>query len=1529
MNIYNNANSLNLDNYFFNTKPEFNNSNLVDFNSIKQNNSFLNNNLNFKISDNSIYSNYFSTFNYSKHLSFNKLYIPKPFNASHSNIYNGLPWFLDYVHLSFWFFFISTVISILFIIYFFNFIWNNQENKYPIRETRGFSRAQTGDTMTAIIPMTWSITMLLHASTHSNNFDENVTGTQFCLTVIAYQWGWNYYYPKDIIDIFNKMPIKVGHGGIDYYSTFDDYYKRLLDVSRNQLLNKNFLLGIGSSKIGKNNIQTFQSLFFKPYGSKGNLEIPSVLFFNINNKKNNYKIDLLDLEIKKYIQKIEESSVNYMYNDNDSLYTNYININNLNNLNQNFYFYLLNSSFNVLNFYKNLKYYFFFKNFESNYFFYNIINFSEILNKSSLNNILCKKFFNSNNISKYKSIDSHRNKNTFFSNSNKLYLTYRAILNEYKKPLDKNFINLMNEIVDRQNILNYVRKKFNDSVNIQRYMLNQINSFDDFDFYILRHVYSFNIAINQWIIDNDYIFNFSNKYNINSNNVDQFLWVNSLKFNKINFDFKSLIHYNKNKNLNFNDFFQNTYFLFNNNLNVFNFKKIFQSFLYLSEDNSYNFYNNSILTFEDFGFINTSTLKELLYKNTIYSDFYIFNVLKFFKVYNDFFFFNKKFLFNINNYSINYKFWELDSNLFLIQNNIFNNNVFNINNVFSLDNNFIYFWPSFTLNLLKNWKYFSIHNNSLPNLLKYKHYSIKNNFFMPNLLFYRKCWRSFFFKLFNRNKYQDVYFCDFENNIFNFKKVYFISNELKLSNKITTLRFNIFKFTMLNYIIFNKIYLYNINNSLFNKNSKLLLNKSILNDLLMFNNNLNFLFLYLLNYNIKSRLFEIKFIANNLILDFNEKNVLKKVNNMFLNFDTILLNNLNISFWDIFFNKNFNNSILYFDKPIRIGLKFNDPYDFNFKLNNDISNIYYVNKYLVTWQLSWSNYVKNFSLPSYKFFKGSVDKKNFSSFSNTKNLNNSFDDDLKFQNYKLPILKNYKNIKRKDFSYWKNSDIYKKYDNSVSSYQNIIDFEKFNFFKNYISYLPNVNDDIDVNFLLKYLTFDINTSRRNDHNTKFRVFWGPLFTKYIKKLYYTNRIDNNLLTSLNIKNINFFKSFNLNLLKFDSFYLQNYSFQKNYFLINLKVINKNASLKINFLKNNFFWNFNYLRINSILEIKNLKILLNNTYPNDTLYSFDYFFYENNYFNYFLFNNNFLNYWSFFWFFKDNLHNFSNKIFFNKNFKDNLSIINKAYLILSFKDKEFKNLYLKNNNYFNINNNLFIDDFSSIFNLYQNFFDIKKNTILNNDNLKLHLFSDLNMFKYLNNYSVFDNKLLNNIKSLYYDYYLLQLQKSDKYRFNFKEINNNISNIKRLRVSKGICLPSDFNIHIICASKDVIHSWAIPGLGIKIDCIPGFNSHRKVLFRWRGLYWGQCMEVCGRYHHWMPILVRIVHKDLFLSWCLSFLRALHNKNYKYEKYYFDEILLLNFLADSSNSDILDNFFNTIQSKNNKELLLYFIESSIIN
>jgi heme/copper-type cytochrome/quinol oxidase subunit 2 len=114
---------------------------------------------------------------------------------------------------------------------------------------------------------------------------------------------------------------------------------------------------------------------------------------------------------------------------------------------------------------------------------------------------------------------------------------------------------------------------------------------------------------------------------------------------------------------------------------------------------------------------------------------------------------------------------------------------------------------------------------------------------------------------------------------------------------------------------------------------------------------------------------------------------------------------------------------------------------------------------------------------------------------------------------------------------------------------------------------------------------------------------------------------------------------------------------------------------------------------------------------------------------------------------------------------------------------------------------------------------------------------------------------------------------EKKRTGYAAIQPGVSNMRRLRVTQGIYLPADLPIHGIFGSKDVIHSWAIPGLGVKVDCIPGYSSHRRLFFRWRGLFWGQCMEVCGRYHHWMPLLVRIVHKDIFIIWCLTYLRLL--------------------------------------------------------
>jgi heme/copper-type cytochrome/quinol oxidase subunit 2 len=84
------------------------------------------------------------------------------------------------------------------------------------------------------------------------------------------------------------------------------------------------------------------------------------------------------------------------------------------------------------------------------------------------------------------------------------------------------------------------------------------------------------------------------------------------------------------------------------------------------------------------------------------------------------------------------------------------------------------------------------------------------------------------------------------------------------------------------------------------------------------------------------------------------------------------------------------------------------------------------------------------------------------------------------------------------------------------------------------------------------------------------------------------------------------------------------------------------------------------------------------------------------------------------------------------------------------------------------------------------------------------------------------------------------------------------------------MPTEIRLHILASSKDVIHSWAIPSAGVKIDCVPGYSSHRVSIFLTQGIFWGQCMEICGRYHHWMPIVVYFMKRDLFFLWCTHFI-----------------------------------------------------------
>ena len=86
------------------------------------------------------------------------------------------------------------------------------------------------------------------------------------------------------------------------------------------------------------------------------------------------------------------------------------------------------------------------------------------------------------------------------------------------------------------------------------------------------------------------------------------------------------------------------------------------------------------------------------------------------------------------------------------------------------------------------------------------------------------------------------------------------------------------------------------------------------------------------------------------------------------------------------------------------------------------------------------------------------------------------------------------------------------------------------------------------------------------------------------------------------------------------------------------------------------------------------------------------------------------------------------------------------------------------------------------------------------------------------------------------------------RKQYRPIKKGVSNMIKLHATGAVAMPIETRLHLLASSKDVIHSWAIPSAGIKIDCVPGYSSHRIMIFLVSGIFWGQCMEICGRFHH---------------------------------------------------------------------------------
>ena len=90
-------------------------------------------------------------------------------------------------------------------------------------------------------------------------------------------------------------------------------------------------------------------------------------------------------------------------------------------------------------------------------------------------------------------------------------------------------------------------------------------------------------------------------------------------------------------------------------------------------------------------------------------------------------------------------------------------------------------------------------------------------------------------------------------------------------------------------------------------------------------------------------------------------------------------------------------------------------------------------------------------------------------------------------------------------------------------------------------------------------------------------------------------------------------------------------------------------------------------------------------------------------------------------------------------------------------------------------------------------------------------------------------------------------------------------LRLLEVDNPIVLPTNTHVRIIVTASDVLHCWAVPALGIKVDAVPGRLNQGSIFLKRMGTFYGQCSEICGVNHGFMPIVVKAVDMDSFLTY----------------------------------------------------------------
>nr|AHG94098.1 cytochrome oxidase subunit II [Amynthas sp. FJ201112-01] len=91
----------------------------------------------------------------------------------------------------------------------------------------------------------------------------------------------------------------------------------------------------------------------------------------------------------------------------------------------------------------------------------------------------------------------------------------------------------------------------------------------------------------------------------------------------------------------------------------------------------------------------------------------------------------------------------------------------------------------------------------------------------------------------------------------------------------------------------------------------------------------------------------------------------------------------------------------------------------------------------------------------------------------------------------------------------------------------------------------------------------------------------------------------------------------------------------------------------------------------------------------------------------------------------------------------------------------------------------------------------------------------------------------------------------------------------LEVDNRIVVPMQLEVRMLITAADVLHSWTVPSLGVKVDAVPGRLNQIGFITSHPGVFYGQCSEICGANHSFMPIAMEVVDSKSFMKWISSF------------------------------------------------------------